>query len=105
VAKSNPPRTLQLRRRTDGSVSIVGELPESHDFSARWIDRYNGDLVKVTITVLTRSADGEITEIPYELVGFQAITDATGEPVLEDVEGELTVKRNYTGWQARRIEE
>lgn len=107
MAKPKTPdaRVLQLRRRSDGSISTVGELPESHDFSARWIDRYLGDLVKVTITILTRDVDGEVTEIPYELTGFQAITDASGEPVLENVEGEPTVKRNYTGLQARRIKE
>jgi len=97
-------RSLSIRKRRDGSVTIDGGLPPVHDFSARWIDRNLGDLVEVTITLLTRDAEGNATPITYQLTGYAPILDRDGNPVVEDVEGEPTVRKNYTALSARHIE-
>ena len=97
--KASAPRVLTVRKRGDGSVTIEGGLPPVHDFSARWIDRNLGDLVRVTITVLTRDADGNVTEIPYQLTGYAPLFNADGSPVLEDVEGAPTPKNGTRWWE------
>ena len=78
-------RVLELRRRANGKTEVVGDPPDDHVFSARFIARELGQLAKVTVTVTTDAGD-----VDYELTGFEPI--AEGEEEL-----------NFTAWRARRV--
>lgn len=82
--------SLVLRKRKDGTVHPMKELPDSHEFSARWIDRAVGSgLVSVRITLHLGDEDKE-----YEFTGFPVVGEKDGEPVF-----------NFTGWQCEAVEE
>lgn len=86
--------SLVLRKRRDGSREIVGEAPELHTFSARWIERELGDLVHVAITV---RADGG--DVIYELEGFEPVLGPDGKQ-MTDAQGLPAF--NWTGLVARK---
>jgi len=75
--------SLVLRRREDGSVSVVGDSPDEHTFATSFIQRgIEAGTVHVVLTLDT--ADGPLE---YELA---AIGDADGTP-------------NATSWQCTRV--
>lgn len=76
--------SLLLRKTKDGSVYPMKELPDAHEFSARWISRaVESGLVTVTVTLHLEDEDKE-----YLFKGFPVTGDRDGDPVL-----------NFTGWQ------
>ena len=80
--------SLVIRRRRDGSTTFESDLPPSHEFSARFIEReIETGLVEVTVKVTTD--DGEVE---YKLDGFAVIEDPeTGEE-----------RPNFTGWRCTK---
>lgn len=92
-------RVLTVRRRSDGSVTIEGDPPAQHTFSARWIAAHLGDLVDVRIVIHTVAG-----EVEYELAGFDTVLDGEGKQVMVDAVGGGPVpKYNFTALKARRI--
>lgn len=71
AGKTSNTSLLTLRRRTDGSTSVV-DPPDKHTFSSGWIGRMIPEgLVSVTLSILTD--DGPHT---YVLQGFDGNPDA-----------------------------
>lgn len=58
--------SLNLRRRSDGSLSVVGDPPAAHIFATSFIERAIGD-GSVSVTVELNTADGPVR---YRLVGL-----------------------------------
>jgi len=83
------PRSLVLRRGRDGSVRVLGDLPDEHEFSARWIARELATgLASVQLTVNTTNGP-----VVYDLTGFSE---------LDAVDGDGNPRLNFTGWKCRR---
>lgn len=58
---------LRLRRDRDDVLRVVGDVPDDHYFSARWIaDRIAAGEMTVTVTLTT--ADGPVE---WELAGLE----------------------------------
>jgi hypothetical protein len=76
--------SLVLRRRTDGTVGVVGDAPDTHTFATSFIQRaLEAGYVRVTVEVATD--DGGTV---YEL---DAIGDEDGTP-------------NATAWQCHKVD-
>jgi hypothetical protein len=93
IGDNNVGQSLTIRRHRDGGVSIQGEPPAVHTFSARWIARHLGDLCDVEIVLKTSNGP-----VRYRMSGFEPIVDSDGSPAFE-ADGE-TPRFNFTGWQA-----
>jgi hypothetical protein len=77
--------SLVLRKRTDGTMSVVGDAPDEHTFATSFVQRGLEDgTVRVRLTVET--ADGPLE---YDLA---AIGDPDGTP-------------NATSWQCAKVEQ
>jgi hypothetical protein len=66
---------LILHKHVDGSVTVDSELPDSHEFTSRWIaDAVERGLVSLTLTL--NIADGPVE---YDFTGFRMIKSGKGE--------------------------
>lgn len=87
--------SLTIRKRRDGRTTLEGELPEWHTFASRFLHReLASGLVRMQIVI-----DVEGKPVVYDVTGFELITDAAGEPVLDEA-GEPRL--NFTGLEAHR---
>jgi hypothetical protein len=82
--------SMTVHRTKGGRVEIAGDPPPVHEFSARWIARYLGDLVDVDITVNTTDGPTVYRLERFALVGY----DESGEP-----------RWNFTGLRGRLLGE
>ena len=81
-------RVLELRRTSEG-VRIVGDVPEDHVLTSRFIAReIESGFAEVTITLHPYDSD----PIEYKMVGFDAL-------VPEDEDDERV---SYTSWKVER---
>lgn len=83
-------QSLTFHRRDDGSVTIAGEAPDEHVFSARWLARELGQIASVTIHL-----DTDDGVVDYELTGFGEIEGQT--------EDDGSPKLNFTALHATKV--